>query len=52
MAAAEVTVPAPVRRLDVADRLLQDPDVVATAVWPRACAWLIRLAVEHADDGY
>ena len=52
MAAAEVTVPAPVRRLAVADRLLQDPDLVATAVGPRACAWLIRLAVEHAVDGY
>lgn len=39
-------------RLAVADRLLRDPEVVEHAVWPRACTWLIRIAVEHAVDGY
>ena len=41
------------RRLDAADRLLRDPDLDNDeGVWPRACNWLIRLAVEHALDGY
>ncbi|TCK21368.1 hypothetical protein EV378_5350 [Pseudonocardia endophytica] len=39
-------------RLAVADRLLREPELVERAVWPRACTWLIRLAVEHAIDGY
>jgi hypothetical protein len=38
------------RRLDAADRLLKDPSLLAEGVWPRACAWLIRLALEHAID--
>lgn len=40
------------RRLAVADRLLREPELVEAAVWPRACTWLIRIAVEHAVDGY
>lgn len=41
------------RRLDAADRLLREPDLDNDeGVWPRACGWLIRLAVEHALDDY
>lgn len=40
------------RRLAVADRLLRDPDLVEEGVWPRACTWLIRLALEHALDDF
>lgn len=40
------------RRLAVADRLLQDPGLVQPGVWPRACTWLIRLALEHAVDDF
>lgn len=40
------------RRLAVADRLLQDPGLVEPGVWPRACTWLIRLALEHAVDNF
>lgn len=40
------------RRLEMADRLLGDPELVAEGVWPRACAWLIRLALEHALDAF
>ncbi len=40
------------RRLAVADRLLQDPGLMAPGVWPRACTWLIRLALEHAVDDF
>lgn len=44
--------PGAVRRLHVADRLLRDPNLVEEGVWPRACTWLIRLAVEHAVDDF
>lgn len=40
------------RRLAVADRLLRDPDLIEAGVWPRACTWLIRLALEHAIDDF
>ncbi len=40
------------RRLAVADRLLRDPDSAELGVWPRACTWLIRLALEHAIDDF
>lgn len=40
------------RRLAVAGRLLQDPGLVEPGVWPRACTWLIRLALEHAVDDF
>lgn len=36
----------------MADRLLRDPDLVEEGVWPRACTWLIRLALEHALDDF
>ncbi|MEQ3554643.1 hypothetical protein WIS52_29615 [Pseudonocardia nematodicida] len=39
-------------RLDAADRLLREPEAVEAAVWPRACTWLIRIAVEHGVDDY
>jgi hypothetical protein len=42
----------PLRRLVVADRLLRDPALIEEGVWPRACTWLIRLALEHAIDDY
>ncbi|KQC36996.1 hypothetical protein [Frankia sp. ACN1ag] len=38
------------RYLDVADSLLRErPDEIA-GLWPRACAWLLRLALESAVD--
>jgi len=40
------------RRLAVADRILREPDLVEAGAWPRACTWLIRLALEHALDDY
>ena len=40
------------RRLAVADRILHEPDLVEAGAWPRACTWLIRLALEHALDDY
>ncbi|MDT7618358.1 MAG: hypothetical protein QOF00_5805 [Pseudonocardiales bacterium] len=40
------------RRLAVADRILRAPDLVEAGTWPRACTWLIRLALEHAVDDY
>jgi hypothetical protein len=40
------------RRLHFADRLLREPNLVEDGVWPRACTWLIRLAIEHAVDAY
>lgn len=49
--AAEVSHDA-LRRLAVADRLLQDPGLMEPGVWPRACTWLIRLALEHAVDDF
>ncbi len=36
------------RRLEAADRLLRKQ--VIDGVWPRACTWLLRLAVERALD--
>jgi hypothetical protein len=38
------------RRLAVADRILAEPEIVEAGAWPRACTWLIRLALEHALD--
>jgi hypothetical protein len=40
------------RRLAVADRILKDPDLVEDGAWPRACTWLIRLALEHSLDDF
>lgn len=40
------------RRLGTAHRLLHDNDLVADGAWPRACVWLIRLALEHALDDF
>ncbi len=34
--------------LDAADRMLTDVIAGARGTWPRACAWLIRLALEAA----
>jgi hypothetical protein len=42
----------PRRRLAVADQLLRNPDLIEDGAWPRACTWLIRLALEHAIDDY
>ena len=42
----------PKRRLILADQLLRNPDLVEDGAWPRACTWLIRLALEHAIDDY
>ena len=44
--------PAPRRRLVVADQLLRNPALIEDGAWPRACTWLIRLALEHAMDDY
>jgi hypothetical protein len=38
----------PRRRLDAADRLLREQTI--DGVWPRACTWLLRLAIERALD--
>lgn len=43
---------APRRRLAVADQLLHDPGLIEDGAWPRACTWLIRLALEQAMDDY
>lgn len=40
------------RRLAVADRILREPELVEAGAWPRACTWLIRLALEHSLDDY
>jgi hypothetical protein len=40
------------RRLAVADRILADPELVEGGTWPRACTWLIRLALEHGLDDF
>jgi hypothetical protein len=40
------------RRLAVADRILKEPALVEDAAWPRACTWLIRLALEHGLDDF
>jgi hypothetical protein len=40
------------RRLAIADRLLNEPTLVEAGAWPKACTWLIRLALEHALDDY
>ncbi|MFC4950720.1 hypothetical protein [Pseudonocardia sp. GCM10023141] len=44
--------PGSLRRLVVADQLLHNPDLIEDGAWPRACTWLIRLALEHALDDY
>lgn len=40
------------RRLAVADRILKQPELVEDGAWPRACTWLIRLALEHGLDDF
>jgi hypothetical protein len=40
------------RRLAVADRILKEPELVKDGAWPRACTWLIRLALEHSLDDF
>jgi hypothetical protein len=40
------------RRLAVADRILKEPELVEDGAWPRACTWLIRLALEHSLDDF
>lgn len=40
------------RRLGTAHRLLADHDLVEDGAWPRACVWLIRLALERALDDF
>jgi hypothetical protein len=40
------------RRLAVADRILNQPELVEDGAWPRACTWLIRLALEHGLDDF
>jgi hypothetical protein len=40
----------PERLLHEADRLLTSPVQGTLGCWPRACAWLIRLALEHLLD--
>ena len=42
----------PQQLLDEADHLLTTADPGTRACWPRACAWLIRLALEKALDQY
>jgi len=37
-----------VERLAIADRLLRDGSTSLPGRWPRCCAWLLRLALEHA----
>jgi hypothetical protein len=44
--------PGPKLRLVVADQLLRNPDLIEDGAWPRACTWLIRLALEHALDDF
>ncbi len=36
----------------MADQLLHNPDLIEDGAWPRACTWLIRLALEHALDDF
>lgn len=40
------------RRLAVADRILDDPELIENGSWPRVCTWLIRLALEHGLDDF
>lgn len=40
------------RRLAVADRILAEPELVENGAWPRACTWLVRLALEHGLDDF
>ena len=40
------------RRLAVAARILNQPELVEDGAWPRACTWLIRLALEHGLDDF
>jgi hypothetical protein len=42
----------PEQLLSEADRLLTGPTADTGARWPRACAWLIRLALEKSLDQY
>ncbi|MGH3283700.1 MAG: hypothetical protein ACRDPD_03275 [Streptosporangiaceae bacterium] len=42
----------PERYLGAADRLLTEVIAGARGTWPRACAWLIRLALETALAGF
>jgi hypothetical protein len=43
---------APQRCLDAADQLLSSVVAGTRGAWPRACAWLLRLAIEAAMDDY
>lgn len=38
--------------LDAADRLLRTAMPGAAGTWPRACAWLLRVELEAALDGF
>jgi hypothetical protein len=40
----------PEQLLDETDRLLQQSRTTTRGLWPRACAWLLRLALESALD--
>jgi hypothetical protein len=42
----------PQQLLNEADRLLTGPTTDTRGRWPRACAWLVRLALERALDEY
>ena len=42
----------PEHYLDHADRLLREPANYTRGLWPRACTWLIRLAIEGAVDDH
>jgi hypothetical protein len=42
----------PERCLEAADQLLTSVITGARGSWPRACAWLLRLALEAAMDDY
>jgi hypothetical protein len=42
----------PQQLLDEADRLLASSAKDTRGLWPRACAWLIRLALEQTLDEY
>jgi hypothetical protein len=44
--------PSPAAYLTAADRLLREVVPGVRGTWPRACAWLTRLALETALDDY
>jgi hypothetical protein len=46
------TVTSPRTALEHADRLLRDVVPGTRGMWPRCCAWLLRLALERALDDY